>query len=119
MKRALAALVAAVITEAILLAVVLQFGKCGSADGIAVPNTTICTYLYLHLPGMVAAEYLHLSGETVETVFIPISGILQFFLLYWLAIVIWSQTIRCFADTKHKDDVTALPRPSPPASHPP
>jgi len=83
-KSALIAARAGVIAEAILWWFFNSFGHIGG-DG---PDTVGLVGLILHLPGVTVADSLHLTG-TKDSVFIWITGALQFFLLFWLIMTIW------------------------------
>jgi hypothetical protein len=83
-KSALIAGGAAVIAEAILWWCFSSFGHIG-ADG---PDTVGAIGLIFHLAGATIADVLHLTG-TMDSVFIAITGALQFFLVFWLPITIW------------------------------
>jgi len=85
-KQALLAFVAAVITE-LLLFLVFAFQPGGNAQGIWIPSTAEQVYMCIHLLGWIVDSSLGVD----YIVSCVVTGILQFFVIYWLAVVVWGK----------------------------
>jgi hypothetical protein len=102
-KRALIAFAIAVATEAVLLVLVALFNDGGEESPIPI------LYMLVHLPGYWLIDLLTVAGVVSSAFILLTTGILQFTLLYWLAIVVWGAA---------RNRRPYVPRPSSPAPRP-
>jgi len=92
-RRLTFVLVAAVISELLLLALFL-LTPGGNAQGIWIPNIFQMAYVYFHIPAKLIVENLHCDDFLHLFLWGFITGTIQFFLIYWPAVVIWSRIQR-------------------------
>jgi hypothetical protein len=82
----LVAAIAAICVEALVGAMFYLFGHIGG-DG---PDAVGWVGLIFHFPGIWIADRLHMTGS-LDTLFITLTGAIQFFLVFWLVLEIWGQ----------------------------
>jgi hypothetical protein len=84
LKPTLTAGGAAVLFEAIVWWSIMTFGRngAGGSDPIGVFG------LIFHLPGIIIADWLHLT-HPADSVFVASTGAVQFFVALWIAVTIW------------------------------
>ena len=63
---------------------IMTFGRNG-ADG---SDPAGVFGLIFHLPGIVVADWLHLT-RPADSVFVASTGAVQFFLAFWIGLTIW------------------------------
>jgi hypothetical protein len=78
------AFIAAVIIEVLLLLGTVCSRGC-NAQGIWIPSPIQMVYLYTHLIGMTIADKLGFG----EIVCCAVTGIIQFFLIFYIGLVMW------------------------------
>ena len=84
---------AAVTTELLFLALCL-FTQGGNAGGIWIPNMVQMAYIYFHIPAKIIVENAGCDEFTPFFVCGFITGTLEFFLVYLVAVVIWGRIKR-------------------------
>ena len=75
--------------EGVLWWFVTIFGHVGDC-GL---DTIAAIGLITHFPGIMVADSLHLTGTT-DSLFVAVSGFIQFFVLFWIVISIGSGIYR-------------------------
>jgi len=86
-KQGVIALVAAVITEVVLV-LCLMASPGGNAQGIWIPSTAWVIYVCAHLPATVITDWLGIGMDWSFVISI-VSGVPQFFLIYYGALSMW------------------------------
>ena len=80
----------AVITEFLLFSLFVAMPG-GNAGGIWIPNASQMVYVYVHIPAKTIVENLGCDDFPHFFVCCFVTGPIQFFLVYWVALVIWGR----------------------------
>ena len=81
------AVIVGVAAEAVLCGITSMFGHIGPCTFNGVAGIA----MLFHLPGIITSELLFNGHDSVASVFIIVSGAVQFSLLAWLSIAIWNR----------------------------